>query len=139
MTEIYKMINHVAPPTSFSFEIRENTHGFSNESRRTKTYGLETICCKAPVLWANLPPEYKLANSLNIFKRKIKNRKGENCLCGLCKRYVRQLSYIEYINFWNVFFSFLMQLKNKKTFNTQPFTEKKFTVIYIMLTPVDFN
>ena len=137
MTEIYKMINHIAPPMSFLFEIRENTHGFSNESRRTKTYGLEIICCKAPVLWANLPPEYKLAISLNIFKRKIKNRKGENCLCGLCKMYVRQLSYTEYINFWNVFFSFLIQLKKRSMLNRSQ--KKKFTVIYIMLTPVDFN
>ena len=28
---------------------------------------------RAPFLWANLPPEYKLENSLNIFKIKIKN------------------------------------------------------------------
>ena len=47
----------------------------SNESRRTANYGLETICYRA----ANLRPEYKLANSLNTFKRKIKNWKGENC------------------------------------------------------------
>ena len=43
-----------------------------NESRRTVNYGLETICPRAPFLWANLPPEYKLSDSLNIFIRKIK-------------------------------------------------------------------
>ena len=71
MTEIYKIINQV----------------LSNESRRTVNYGLETICYRAPFLWANLPPEYKLANSLNIFKRKRKNWKGGNCpcRCRLCK------------------------------------------------------
>ena len=101
MTEIYKIINHIAPPIMSSlFEIRENTHNtryfqvLSNESRRTVNYGLETICYRAPFLWANLPPEYKLANSLNIFKRKIKNWKGENCPCRLCKTYVRELDYI---------------------------------------------
>ena len=101
MTEIYKIINHIAPPIMSSlFEIRENTHNtryfqvLSNESRRTVNYGLETICYRAPFLWANLPPEYKLANSLNIFKRKIKNWKGENCPCRLCKTYVRELGYI---------------------------------------------
>ena len=94
MTEIYKIINHIAPPIMSSlFEIRVNTHNtrnfqvFSNESRRTVNYGLETICYRAPFFWGgNLPPEYKLINSLNIFKRKIKNWKGENCPCRYAKR-----------------------------------------------------
>ena len=101
MTEIYKIINHIAPPIMSSlFEIRENTHNtryfqvLSNESRRTVNYGLETMSYRAPFLWENLPPEYKLANSLNILKRKIKNWKGVNCLCTLCKTYVRELGYI---------------------------------------------
>ena len=88
MTEIYKIINHIAPPiVSSLFEIRVNTHNtiyiqvLSNESRRTVNYGLETMSYRAPFLWENLPPEYKLANSLNIFKRKRKNWKGENCPC----------------------------------------------------------
>ena len=82
------------------FEIRENTHNtghfqvLPNEIRRTVNYGLETICYRAPFLRANLPPEYKLANSLNIFKRKIKNWKGENCPCRLSKTYVRELGFI---------------------------------------------
>ena len=101
MTEIYKIINHIAPPIMSSlFEIRENTHNtryfqvLSNESRRTINYGLETIYYRAPFLWANLPSEYKLANSLNILKRKLKNSKEENCPCRLCKIYVRELGYI---------------------------------------------
>ena len=49
------------------FGIRENTHNTThfqvlfNESRRTVNYGIETICYR----------EYKLANPLDIFKRKI--------------------------------------------------------------------
>ena len=59
-------------------EIRENTHNtryfqvLSNESRRTVNRGLETICYRAPFLWANLPPEYKLANSFKYFQKKNK-------------------------------------------------------------------
>ena len=105
MTEIYKIINHIASPIMSSlFEIHENTHStryfqvHSNESRRRINYGLETICYRAPLLWANLPPEYKLANSLNIFKRKIKNLKGENFPCRL---------------YYNIFILFLIQLKIK--------------------------
>ena len=100
MTEIYKIINHIPPPImSYLFEMRENTHNtryfqvLSIESRRIN-YGLETICYRAPFLWASLTPEYKLANSLNIFKRKIKNWKGEKCSCRLCKTYIRELGYI---------------------------------------------
>ena len=55
MTEIYKNINQTAPPIMPSlFEIRRNSHS-------TRHF-----------LWANLPPEYKFANSLNFSKRKIK-------------------------------------------------------------------
>ena len=101
MTEIYKIINHIASPIiSPLFEIYENTHKtryfqvLSNESRRTVNYGLEAICYRGFFLLANLPPEYKLANSLSIFKIEIKNWKGENCPCRLCKTYVRELGYI---------------------------------------------
>ena len=100
MTEIYKK-NHTAPPIMPSlFEIRRNSHStrhfqvLSNKSRRTVNCGLETICYKTLFLLANLPPKYKFANYLNIFKRKINNWKGENYLCWLCKTYVRELGYI---------------------------------------------
>ena len=101
MTEIYKIINNIAPNIMSSlFEIRENIHNtrnfqvLSTESRRTVNYGLETICYRATFLWGNLPPEHKIPNSLNIFKRKIKNWKRENCPCRLCKTYIIELGYI---------------------------------------------
>ena len=57
MSEIYEIINHIAPLIISSlFEIRENTHNtiyfqvLSNESRRTVNYGLETTCYRAPFL-----------------------------------------------------------------------------------------
>ena len=85
-------MNHIAPPimSSLFVIIRENTHNvrhfqvLSNKSRRTVNYGLETTCYRTLFLWANLPTEYKLPNSLNIFKRKIKNWKDENSPCRLC-------------------------------------------------------
>ena len=82
------------------FEIRENTHNtryfqvLSNESMRTLNYGLETICYRVPFVFENLSTEHKLANYLNIFKRKVKNWKGGICPCRLCKAYVRELSYM---------------------------------------------
>ena len=63
------------------FEIRENAYNtilfqaLSNESRKIENYGLEIICCRATFLWANLPSEYKLANSKEYFQKK--NKKSE--------------------------------------------------------------
>ena len=55
MNEIYKIINYIPHPIMSSLsEIRENTHNtryfqvISNESRRTVSYGLETICYRIP-------------------------------------------------------------------------------------------
>ena len=57
MTEIYKILNHIAPAIMLSlFEIRENTHNtkyfqvLSDESRRTVNNGLETVGCRAPFI-----------------------------------------------------------------------------------------
>ena len=101
MTKMYKKINHTPPPIMSSlFEIRRNSHNtrhlqvLCNKSRRTVNYYLETICYRTSFLLANLPPEYKFASYLNIFKRKIKNWKRENYLYWLCKTYVRELGYI---------------------------------------------
>ena len=133
MTEIYKIINHIAPPKSSLFEIRENTHNtkfsqvLSNESRRIVNYGLETICYRTPFLWANLLPEYKLANYLNYFEKKKKNLEWRKLSMQVMQNVRAKLGCIQFssesINICCIFFSFLMQLK--KTFNAQPFTEKK--------------
>ena len=85
MTEIYKIINDIALPIMSSlFEIRENIHN---------TRYFQVLSNESPLL-ANLPPQYKPAKFLNIFKRKIKKWKGKNCPCRLCKTYIRELCYI---------------------------------------------
>ena len=35
------------------------------------------MCYRAHFLWSNLPPEYKLVNSLNLFKRKVETGKDK--------------------------------------------------------------
>ena len=49
--------------------------------RKTVSHSQETIKFRTPSLWANLPEEHKLPNSLNIFKRKTKNCKCETYPC----------------------------------------------------------
>ena len=65
MTEIYKIVNGVAPPIMNSlFEFRSNEYNIRNfqvlstDFRRTVNYGIETITYRAPSLWAKLPSEY---------------------------------------------------------------------------------
>ena len=125
------------------FEIRRNslsTRHFqvlSNKGRRAVNYGLETICYITPFLLANLPPEYKFANYLNIFNRKIRNWKGENYLCWLCKTYVRELGYIQFarsliisITFFFLVITCQIQLKNlKKPFHGSTVHKKPFVSI----------
>ena len=79
MTEIYKIVNGVAPPIMNSlFEFRSNEYNIRNfqvlstDFRRTVNYGIETITYRAPSIWAKLPSEYKLAASLDEFKVNIK-------------------------------------------------------------------
>ena len=74
MTEIYKIVNGVAPPIMNPlFEFRSNEYNIRNfqvlstDFRRTVNYGIETISWRAPSIWAKLPSEYKLAASLDEF------------------------------------------------------------------------
>ena len=101
MTEIYKTVNGIAPPIMNSlFTFRLNQHNLKNfqelstENRNTVNYGLETVTYRAPIIWAKLPLEYKLAGSLTAFKSKIKSWKWERCICRLCNRYKPSLGYI---------------------------------------------
>ena len=101
MTEIYKIVNGIAPPIMRSlFTFRLNQHNLRNfqelltEKRNTVNYGLETVTYRAPIIWAKLPSEYKLAGSLTAFKLKIKSWKCEICTCRLCKKYEPSIGYI---------------------------------------------
>ena len=66
MVQVFKIINGFAPPFMEGFFLfRENTHNIrnfqiiSNESKKTVRYGLETVKYRTPLLWANLPENYK--------------------------------------------------------------------------------
>ena len=62
MTEVYKIVNGIAPPIMNSlFTFRLNQHNLRNfqelltEKRNTVNYGLETVTYRTPVLWSKLP------------------------------------------------------------------------------------
>ena len=101
MTEIYKIVNVVAPPIMKSlFKFRSNEYNIRNFQilstgfRRTVKYGIETITYRVPSLWAKLPSEYKLAAPLEEFKVKIKKWKCDTCACRLRKKFQPKLGFI---------------------------------------------
>ena len=101
MTEVYKIVNSIAPPIMNSlFQFRYNTNSIRNfqeiytENRKTVTYGTETVTYRTPFLWANLHTKYKCAKFLDEFKSKIKAWKCDFCQCRLCKKYVQNLGFI---------------------------------------------
>ena len=55
---------------------------------------METIPYRTPLLWANLPEEYKDANSLSELKSKIKTWKCGACVCRLSQPFLQNLGFI---------------------------------------------
>ena len=101
MTEIYKIVNGVAPPVMNSLlEFRSSKYNIRNfqvlstDFRRTVKYGIDTVTYRASSLWTKLPCEYKLAVSLKEFKVKIKKWKSDTCPCRLCKKFQPNLGFV---------------------------------------------
>ena len=75
MTEVYKIVNGIAPPIMNSlFQFRCNTSDIRNfleictENSKTVRYSTETVMYRVPFLWVNLHTKYKNAKSLDEFK-----------------------------------------------------------------------
>ena len=98
MIEMFKIKNELASSNmDFMFESRNefyNFQEFSTERKRTVHYGLETLSYRSPQLWSLLPGNIKEVESLEIFKRKVKNWICDNCLCKLCKPYLQNIGFL---------------------------------------------
>ena len=101
MTEVYKIVNGIAPPTmNYLIQFRCNTNNIRSfqeiftENSKTFKYGTEIVTCGALFLWPNLHTKYKNAKSLDGFKSKIKAWKCDFCQCRLSKKYLQNLGFI---------------------------------------------
>ena len=79
MTEVYKIVNSIAPPIMNSlFQFRYNTNNIRNfqeiytENRKTVKYGTQVVAYPALFFWTNLHTKYKNAQPLDEIKSKIK-------------------------------------------------------------------
>ena len=61
---------------------------------RTNKFGFDTITTIGAVLRRNLPNDIKNSDSLNIFKRRIKQWTPDNCPCKICRNFIKNLGYI---------------------------------------------
>ena len=101
MTELYKIVNGIAPPIMNSlFNFRAKIHNIGNvqeiftENRKTVRCGTETVTYRASSLWANLQSEYENAKSLEEFKSKIKTWRCDFCPCRLSKNHIQNLEFL---------------------------------------------
>ena len=64
---------------------------------RTVYLGTEIISSLAPKIWELLPSDIRSANSLEIFKEKIKFWTRDKCPCRLCKTCIDNVGFKTYI------------------------------------------
>ena len=61
---------------------------------RTSEFGFETVSTSGAILWKDLPSELKSAESLKIFKQKIKLWSLNECSCKICRKSIKNLGHI---------------------------------------------
>ena len=57
-------------------------------------HGREFVSFQGLKIWNMLPDDCKGIDNVNVFKNKIKKCKPENCLCRLCKVYIKNKSFV---------------------------------------------
>ena len=99
--EIFKIKKGFAPPIMESIlKGRNNTYNvrnfqeFETERKRTVYFGLETISYRSPQLWSLLPEHMRQLNSLDQFKRSVRQWVCNTCPCRLCKVYLQNVGFL---------------------------------------------
>ena len=101
LIEIFKIKKGFAPPIMESIlKGRNNTYNvrnfqeFETERRRTVYFGLETINYRSSQLWSLLPEHMTQLNSLDQFKRRVRQWVYNTCPCRLCKVYLQNAGFL---------------------------------------------
>ena len=100
-TEIYKTKNDLRPKIMkdiFHF-IRKpynlrNDPELQRRRNRTVYFGTESISSLALKIWELIPSDIRSANSLGMFKEKIKFWTTDKCPCRLCKTYIGNVGFV---------------------------------------------
>ena len=100
-TEIYKTKNDLGPKImKDTFHFIQKPYNLRNDPelqrrRNRKVYfGTESISSLAPKIWELVPSDIRSADSLEIFKVKIKFWTTDKCPCRLCKTAIGNVGFI---------------------------------------------
>ena len=98
---MFVVVNNICPPIMKTFfDFRENGYNIEKfqemrqQTVRTIRYGLETALYRAPQLLPLVPADLKSLPKANLFRPKIKHWECTECLCKLCKTYLKNIGYI---------------------------------------------
>ena len=67
---------------------------FQSRNMRTSAFGLNSLSHLGPKIWAILPEDMINLQSLEIFKKRVKQWNPTNCPCKLCIPYITNLGYV---------------------------------------------
>ena len=98
LIEISKIKNGFAPPM-MGTNLKEknninsvrNFQKFETERKTSLYFGLEKISCRSPQLWSLLPEHMRQLNSIDQFKRSVRQLVCNTCPCRLCKKYLQNV------------------------------------------------
>ena len=85
------------------FHLRKNAYSirnfrlFDSENPWSVRFGVDAIVFRASQLWQKVPIAIKDSSSLEIFKAKIQLWSCDDCPCNLCKRFIANVGYIQFI------------------------------------------
>ena len=103
LIEMYKAKNKtgpsllidIFPSSSYKGPSLRKPKDFMKRNIETQKYGERSLNFFGTNLWRNLPEKIRMSNTLEDFKREIKNWKPEKCFCYLCKNFIQDLGIAE--------------------------------------------
>ena len=101
MTEIYKTKSNITPSFMTEIFLEKNPPYHLRSSNilqmpkaRTVRYVLESISVLGCKLWHGISTNIKQSLDISIFKKRIKEWKGDDCNCRLCKTFIAQVGFL---------------------------------------------
>ena len=98
LIKIFKIKKGFAPPIMESmFKEKSNTYNvrnfqeFETERKITVYFGLQIISYRSPQFWSLLPEHMRQLNSLDQFKRNVRQWVCNTCPCRFCKVYLQNV------------------------------------------------
>ena len=101
VTKLYKVKSNMAPEIlneifqnrTSSYNLRTNS-SFADRPVHSVYHGTESLSFLGPKIWELFPKDAKQSDSLEIFKKKIKQWVPSRCPCRLCRIYLQNIGFV---------------------------------------------